>query len=103
MSLHLGELGFARATPAATGRLACNPADLLKLYIYGYLNRVRSSRMSEREAGRNAEVMWLLSKLTPDFRTIADFRKDNHTAIKAVCREFTLPVTAGPRLYATAS
>ena len=90
MSLDLVELGFARATPAATGRPAYDPADLLKLYIYGYLNRVRSSRMLEREAGRNVEVMWLLSKLTPDFKTIADFRKDNLAAIKAVCREFTL-------------
>ncbi|MGB8509874.1 MAG: IS1182 family transposase [Pyrinomonadaceae bacterium] len=90
VSLDLVELGFARATPAATGRPAYDPADLLKLYIYGYLNRVRSSRMLEREAGRNVEVMWLLSKLTPDFKTIADFRKDNLAAIKAVCREFTL-------------
>jgi transposase len=90
VSLNLVELGFARATPAATGRPGYDPADMLKLYIYGYLNRVRSSRMLEREAGRNVEVMWLLSKLTPDFKTIADFRKDNLAAIKAVCREFTL-------------
>jgi transposase len=90
VSLDLVELGFARATPAATGRPAYDPADLLKLYIYGYLNRVRSSCMLERESGRNVEVMWLLSKLTPDFKTIADFRKDNLAAIKAVCREFTL-------------
>jgi transposase len=90
VSLDLVELGFTRATPAATGRPAYDPADLLKLYVYGYLNRVRSSRMLEREAGRNVEVMWLLSKLTPDFKTIADFRKDNLAAIKAVCREFTL-------------
>lgn len=87
---NVAELGFARATPATTGRPGYNPADLLKLYIYGYLNRVRSSRMLEREAGRNVEVMWLLCKLTPDFKTIADFRKDNLAAIKAVCREFTL-------------
>jgi transposase len=90
LHLDLAELGFTRATPAATGRPAYDPADLLKLYIYGYLNRVRSSRMLEREAQRNVEVMWLLSKLTPDFKTIADFRKDNLEAIKAVCREFTL-------------
>lgn len=89
-SLDLSELGFTRAVPAATGRPAYAPADLLKLYIYGYLNRVRSSRLLEREATRNLEVMWLLGKLTPDFKTIADFRKDNLTAIKQVCREFTL-------------
>ena len=89
-SLDLADLGFARAEPAATGRPAYDPADLLKLYIYGYLNRVRSARMLERETQRNVEVMWLLSKLTPDFKTIADFRKDNLGAIKAVCREFTL-------------
>jgi len=85
-SLDLGELGFTRATPAATGRPAYAPADLLKLYLYGYLNRVRSSRLLEREAARNVEVMWLLGKLTPDFKTIADFRKDNLAAIKRVCR-----------------
>jgi transposase len=89
-SLDLAALGFSRATPAATGRPAYDPADLLKLYIYGYLTRVRSSCMLEREAIRNVEVMWLLKKLTPDFKTIVDFRKDNLTLIKAVCREFTL-------------
>lgn len=89
-SLDLGELGFSRATPAATGRPAYAPADLLKLYIYGYLNRVRSSRLLEREAGRNVEVMWLVGKLRPDFKTVANFRKDNLSAVKAVCREFTL-------------
>lgn len=88
-SLDLGELGFSRATPAATGRPAYAPADLLKLYIYGYLNRVRSSRLLEREAGRNVEVMWLVGKLRPDFKTVANFRKDNLSAVKAVCREFT--------------
>lgn len=89
-SLDLAELGFTRARPAATGRPAYHPADMLKLYVYGYLNRVRSSRLLERETGRNVEVMWLTGKLTPDFKTIADFRKDNLAAIKAVCREFTL-------------
>lgn len=89
-SLDLGELAFTRATPAQTGRPAYDPADLLRLYIYGYLNRVRSSRLLEREAQRNVEVMWLLGKLTPDFKTIADFRRDNLAAIKSVCREFTL-------------
>ncbi len=89
-SLDLGELGFARALPAETGRPAYDPAALLRLYVYGYLNRVRSSRMLEREARVNIEVMWLLGKLTPDFKTIADFRRDNLTALKRVCREFTL-------------
>jgi transposase len=89
-SLELAELGFARATPAETGRPAYDPGDLLRLYLYGYLNRVRSSRMLEREAKVNLEVMWLLGKLAPDFKTIADFRRDNLAAIKRVCREFTL-------------
>jgi transposase len=90
LSLDLVELGFARATPAATGRPGYDPADLLKLYVYGYLNRVRSSRLLEREAARNVEIMWLLGRLTPDFKTIADFRRDNLEAIRVVCREFTL-------------
>ena len=89
-SLDLSELGFTRAVPASTGRPAYDPATLLKLYVYGYLNRVRSSRLLEREAGRNVEVMWLVGKLAPDFKTIANFRRDNLAAIKAVCREFTL-------------
>lgn len=89
-SLDLSALGFTRSTPAETGRPAYSPADLLRLYIYGYLNRVRSSRLLERESERNVEVMWLIGKLTPDFKTIADFRKDNLAAIKSVCREFTL-------------
>jgi transposase len=73
-SLDLQELGFTHSVPAQTGRPPYDPADLLRLYIYGYLNRVRSSRLLEREATRNVEVMWLLGKLTPDFKTIADFR-----------------------------
>lgn len=89
-SLDLVALGFARATSAETGRPAYAPADLLRLYVYGYLNRVRSSRLLERETHRNVEVMWLMRKLTPDFKTIADFRKDNLVAVKSVCREFTL-------------
>src|SRR5229473_1673505 len=89
-SLDLGELGFTRAQPAETGRPAYDPGDLLRLYLYGYLNRVRSSRMLERETRVNVEVMWLLGKLSPDFKTIADFRRDNLAAIKQVCREFTL-------------
>lgn len=90
LSLDLVELGFTRATPAATGRPGYDPADLLKLYVYGYLNRVRSSRLLEREATRNVEVMWLLGRLTPDFKTVADFRRDNLEPLKRVCREFTL-------------
>src|SRR6266496_5876966 len=89
-SLDLAELGFNRAQPAETGRPAYDPGDLLRLYLYGYLNRVRSSRMLERETKVNLEVMWLLGKLSPDFKTIADFRRDNQAAIKAVCREFIL-------------
>jgi transposase len=87
--LDLQGLGFKRVIPADTGRPAYHPGDLLKLYVYGYLNRVRSSRLLEREAQRNVEVMWLLKKLTPDYKTIADFRAVHPEAIKAVCREFT--------------
>src|SRR5438876_3158542 len=88
--LDLAGLGFLRAQPAETGRPAYDPGDLLRLYLYGYLNRVRSSRMLERETKVNLEVMWLLGKLSPDFKTVADFRRDNLAAIKGVCREFTL-------------
>jgi transposase len=89
-SLNLKELGFKHAELEDTGRPPYNPADLLKLYIYGYLNRIRSSRMLERECKRNLEVMWLLKKLAPDFKTIADFRKDNNAALKKVFKEFVL-------------
>jgi transposase len=89
-SLDLVKLGFKHAEPEQTGRPPYNPADLLKLYIYGYLNRIRSSRGLERETGRNTELMWLLRKLRPDFKTISDFRKDNKKAIKAVSREFVI-------------
>jgi transposase len=88
--LDLQTLGFSRAVASRLGRPAYHPGDLLKLYIYGYLNRVRSSRLLEREAQRNVEIMWLLKKLTPDFKTIADFRKDNLASLQKVCREFTL-------------
>lgn len=88
--LDLQTLGFTRAVAPRLGRPAYHPADLLKLYVYGYLNRTRSSRLLERETQRNIEVMWLLKQLTPDFKTIADFRKDNLQPIRAVCREFTL-------------
>jgi transposase len=86
--LDLAAAGFGRVEPKVTGRPAYAPADLLKLYIYGYLNRVQSSRRLEREAGRNVEVMWLLGRLAPDHKTIADFRKDNGGAIKKVCARF---------------
>src|SRR5216117_2337082 len=86
--LDLAALGFAGMTPAATGRPAYNPATLLKIYLYGYLNRLQSSRRLEREARRNIELMWLTGRLAPDFKTIADFRKDNGAAIQSVCRQF---------------
>ena len=88
--LDLEAAGFQRTQPAATGRPPYAPGDLLKLYIYGYLNRIRSSRKLAQEAGRNVEVMWLLRKLQPDFKTIADFRKDNRAAFKQVFRAFVL-------------
>jgi transposase len=88
--LDLTTLGFPRATPAATGRPAYHPADLLKLYIYGYLYRLRSSRRLEQETHRNVELMWLLKKLRPDHKTIADFRKNHLGPLRQVCREFTL-------------
>jgi transposase len=86
--LDLSELGFGGVTPEATGRPSYHPSMLLKLYIYGYLNRVQSSRRLEHEAGRNVEVMWLTGRLVPDHKTIADFRKDNGTAIRKVCAHF---------------
>jgi transposase len=89
-SLDLKELGFKHAELNPTGRPPYNPSDLLKLYIYGYLNRVRSSRFLEKECKKNVEVMWLLKKLTPDFKTIADFRKDNKDAIKKIFKEFVI-------------
>jgi transposase len=86
--LDLGELGFEGVEPAETGRPAYHPSVLLKLYVYGYLNRVQSSRRLEREAGRNVEVMWLLGRLAPDHKTVADFRKDSGHAIRKVCARF---------------
>jgi transposase len=86
--LDLQALGFAGAEPAETGRPAYHPAVLLKLYIYGYLNRIASSRRLEREAQRNVELMWLTGRLAPDFKTIADFRRANGAGIRAVCRRF---------------
>jgi len=87
-ALDLGDLEFNGVDPAETGRPAYHPSTLLKLYIYGYLNRVQSSRRLEREAGRNVEVMWLLGRLVPDHKTIADFRKDNGLALRKVCARF---------------
>ena len=89
-SLDLHTLGFAKARCADTGRPPYEPAALLKLYLYGYLHRIRSSRLLEAECQRNVEVIWLLGKLTPDFKTIADFRKDNLKALQAVARQFTV-------------
>jgi len=86
--LDLAALGFSGMTPAVTGRPAYHPSTLLKIYLYGYLNRVQSSRRLEREAQRNIELMWLTGRLAPDFKTIADFRKDNGAAIQSVCRQF---------------
>jgi len=86
--LDLQELGFEGAEPALTGRPAYHPAVLLKIYIYGYLNRIQSSRRLEREAQRNVELMWLTGRLAPDFKTIADFRRDNGAGIRNVCRRF---------------
>src|SRR5574343_896330 len=80
--LNLGKLGFAGVDPATTGRPAYHPSVLLKLYIYGYLNRIQSSRRLEREAQRNLELIWLCGRLTQDFKTIADFRKENGPAIR---------------------
>lgn len=87
-ALDLFGLGFDRVTPQSTGRPSYHPSVLLKLYVYGYLNRVQSSRRLEREAGRNVEVMWLTGRLVPDHKTIADFRKDNGPAIGKVCARF---------------
>ena len=86
--LELAELGFGGVEPEVTGRPSYHPSALLKLYIYGYLNRVQSSPRLEREGGRNVEVMWLTGRLAPDHKTIADFRKDNGPAIRKVCAQF---------------
>jgi len=89
-SLDLATAGFDRTLAKATGRPGYNPGDLLKLYIYGYLNRVRSSRRLEAETHRNLEVIWLMRQLQPDFKTIADFRRDNKAAFRQVFREFVV-------------
>src|SRR6201997_1125630 len=87
-ALDLDGMGFEDTEPSATGRPGYHPAVLLKLYIYGYLNRIQSSRRLEREARRNLEVIWLLQRLSPDDKTIADFRRDNGVGIKKVCAQF---------------
>src|SRR5471032_817755 len=88
--LELASLGFDGATPAITGRPSYHPAVLLKIYIYGYLNRVQSSRRLERECQRNVELMWLTGRLAPDFKTIAEFRRSNGPGIRNVCRRFVV-------------
>src|SRR5262245_10797155 len=87
-ALDLTELGFDGVEPEATGRPGYHPATMLKIYLYGYLNQIQSSRRLERECRRNVELMWLVGQLTPDFKTIADFRRDNGPAIRKVCRQF---------------
>ena len=101
--LDLQGIGFWRVEPRETGRPGYHPADLLKLYIYGYLNRVRSSRRLEAETRRNLEVMWLIRGLTPDFKTIADFRKDKSRRIQTRLSSFraALPQTRALRRGAT--
>jgi transposase len=89
-SLDLEQMGFTHAILQETRRPPYHPGDLLKLYLYGYLNRIRSSRQLERVSHRNVEVMWLIKRLTPDFKTIADFRRNNREPVRLVCREFTL-------------
>ena len=87
-ALDLEQLGFQGMNPKATGRPAYHPSTMLKLYIYGYLNRIQSTRRLERETGRNIELMWMLGRLRPDFKTIANFRRSNGRAIRKVCAEF---------------
>src|ERR1700722_7880604 len=86
--LDLAALGFSGVVPEATGRPAYHPGLMLKIYVYGYINQIASSRRLEREAQRNVEMMWLTQRLAPDFKTIADFRKDDGLAIRAACRQF---------------
>src|SRR5579871_2747829 len=89
-ALDLAEMSFEGIAPAATGRPSYHPSVLLKLYIYGYLNRVQSSRRLERECQRNVELMWLTGRLAPDFKTIAEFRRSNGPGIRNVCRRFVV-------------
>src|SRR5437879_8079021 len=101
--LDLAGLGFGGVEPEATGRPAYHPATLLKIYVYGYLNRVQSSRRLERECQRNIELVWLTGRLMPDFKTIADFRKNNGEAIRKVCREFVMLCRRRLELFSEAS
>jgi transposase len=87
-ALDIRSLGFQRSEPRATGRPGYHPATMLKIYLYGYLNRIQSSRRLEQEARRNLELMWLVGRLAPDFKTISDFRRDNGPAIRQVCIQF---------------
>ena len=87
-ALDLTALGFEGVKPQATGRPRYHPATMLKIYLFGYLNRIQSTRRLEQEARRNLELMWLVGRLAPDFKTLADFRAENTVAIKNVCREF---------------
>ena len=89
-ALDLGALGFSGVDPKSTGRPAYHPSVLLKIYVYGYLNRIASSRRLEKETQRNIEMMWLTGRLSPDFKTIATFRKENAKALRGVCREFVV-------------
>jgi transposase len=88
--LNLAALGFTKAAPAVTGGPAYHPGVLLKIYIYGYLNRIASSRRLERDCQRNVELMWLTGRLAPDFKTIADFRRNDGAAIRKVCHQFVV-------------
>jgi transposase len=96
-ALDLAALGFVSVIPEETGRPSYHPATILKIYIYGYLNQVQSSRGLEREGRRNLELMWLTGRLAPDFKTIADFRRDNGPAIRKVCQQF-VALCRGPDL-----
>jgi transposase len=89
-ALDLEEMGFSGVNPHDTGRPSYHPSVMLKIYVYGYLNRIHSSRRLERETGRNVELMWLTGRLSPDFKTIANFRKDNGKGIRKACREFVV-------------
>lgn len=89
-NINFHEMGFKYATTKATGRKPYSPADMLKLYLYGYFNGIRTSRKLETECKRNIELMWLLNELKPDYRTIADFRKDNITLVKDIFKHFSL-------------
>src|ERR1700740_2893832 len=100
--LEMKKLGFDGAVPADTGRPGYHPATLLRIYIYGYLNRIQSSRRLERETQRNVELIWLTGRLMPDFKTIADFRKDNGKAIRKVCARF-IELCRGLELFTEAT